>query len=210
MCMVKHFEKITRRDAMGRPVVSKHALIDSMKSTITDKDKEIASLKAKVATKDAQISVLKEKIASPRALLEQYMNRTDERIASLEASLKDSIPYGSTVDLTGEEVEQSTRKRPRIEDVARSNYAVRYEQQLNQKIVKVKAERDTAESALENVREEKRAVEREKNAALLALECKICFEVKDENFALVPCKVSCASCPTCSSNINSHLRLYGR
>jgi len=51
-------------------------------------------------------------------------------------------------------------------------------------MVKVKEEKIAAETSLKSVREEKQRIEDEKE---LALECKICFEVKEERYALVPC-----------------------
>ena len=72
------------------------------------------------------------------------------------------------------------------------------------------------ETNLEEVKEEKQLAVREKEAAILMLECNICFEVKDENHALVPCGhvmcsecvSSCSKCPTCARQVTSHLRLY--
>ena len=66
---------------------------------------------------------------------------------------------------------------------------------------------------------EKAAVtEKEKEAALVKLECPICHDVQEETVAFVSCGhvmcVDCAdiyapvTCPTCRVHIESRLRLY--
>jgi len=151
----------------------------------------------------------KEEIAKLRVklkILEGVITAKDEEIASLKESFKNSKPI-DVVDMT----DNTSSKKARTEDTPKSGLAVQHEQ--NQKMVKVKEEKVAAETSLKSVREEKQRIEDEKE---LALECKICFEMKEERYALVPCghimcsvcKESYRECPTCSRHVDSHLRVH--
>jgi len=77
----------------------------------------------------------------------------------------------------------------------------------NKKLVEV------MQDELQNAREEKEQADDERDRAT---ECNICFETKDERYALKPCgHVMCSSCrwnfnkcPTCSELVSGHLRLH--
>ena len=155
--------------------------------------------------KRKQFAMLKWSIA----MKDKELEDKDAEIASLKESLKNSKPI-DIVDLT----DTTSSKRPRTEDTpdaAKSGLAIQHEQ--NQRIVQVKEEKVAAETSLMSVREEKQRIEDEKE---LALECKICFEVKEERYALVPCgHIMCSvckdnyrECPTCSRHVDSHLRVH--
>ena len=81
------------------------------------------------------------------------------------------------------------------------------------KLKEVEKEKIAAETTLKILREEKQRVEDEKE---LALECKICLDVREERYALVPCghimcsvcKERYSACPTCSRHVNSQLRVH--
>ena len=81
------------------------------------------------------------------------------------------------------------------------------------KLKEVEKEKIAAEATLKSLREEKQRVEDEKE---LALECKICLEVREERYALVPCghimcsvcKERYSACPTCSRHVKSQLRVH--
>ena len=137
----------------------------------------------------------------------------DEEIASLKDSLVNSKPIIDTVDLTADDSELNNNKRPRTDDSPKKSLASVLLDEKSQKLVQVKQEKNDVETSLENVRGEKEAVERKME---LELECKICFELKDETCALVPCgHIMCSGCvgsytkcPTCSRIVESHFRLY--
>ena len=73
-----------------------------------------------------------------------------------------------------------------------------------------------AEMQEETVKVQKEAREEAKAIAERAKECPICFEVKDENYALDPCghilcldcKDLISTCPTCQTAISGRIRLY--
>jgi len=153
-------------------------------------------------TKEDEVAMLRAKLEA----LEKVTTTKDEEIASLKESLKNSKPI-DVVDL----IDTTSSKQARTEDTPKSGLAIQHEQ--NQRIVQVKEEKVAAETSLKSVREEKQSIEDEKE---LALECKICFEVKEERYALVPCghimcsvcKESYRECPTCSRHVDSHLRVH--
>jgi len=81
------------------------------------------------------------------------------------------------------------------------------------KLKEVEKEKIAAETTLKSLRVEKQRIEDEKE---LALECKICLEVREERYALVPCghimcsvcKERYSACPTCSRHVKSQLRVH--
>ena len=122
------------------------------------------------------------------------------------------------MDLTTDDSElnnnnNNNNKHPRTDNFSKKSLASILLDDKSQKLVQVKQEKIAMETSLKNVRGEKEAIERKME---LALECKICFELKDETCALVPCgHIMCSecigsytTCPTCSQNVESHLRLY--
>ena len=139
--------------------------------------------------------------------------KKDEEIASLKDSLVNSKSTIDTVDLIADDSELNNNKRPRTDNSPKKSLASILLDEKSQKLVQVKQEKISVETSLENERGEKEAVQRKME---LAVECKICFELKDETCALVPCgHIMCSGCvgsytkcPTCSANVESRLRLY--
>ena len=166
------------------------------------------------AMKDASLQASEEE----KKRLEREIFSKDREIASLKAAVRGPLKQlkkleliVNAVDMTSDEGEPNS-KRPRTEiNAPKSMHAIMHEQ--NQKLVQVKQEKIAAETNLKNERGEKEAVERKME---LELECKICFELKDETCALVPCgHIMCSgcaggytACPTCSRNVESRCRLY--
>ena len=103
-----------------------------------------------------------------------------------------------------EEIEQLKEENTQLKD---ENASLKEGFNKNKKLVEV------MQAELQNAIEEKDKAEDEKERAT---ECNICFETKDERYALKPCgHVMCSSCrwnfnkcPTCSELVSGHLRLH--
>lgn len=130
----------------------------------------------------------------------------------LRAKLKQSIPI-ELIDLTNEETAAGEGKNPHLADKPKSYVATVVEHM--QALVQVKREAiDRARDA-----EEKAAnAEEQKKNILFKLECPICFEVKEQSYAMVPCgHVLCGDCNrnyveprchACRGKVVDRLQLY--
>ena len=182
-----------------KAMVKQDTIIAMKDEEIADKDKAIVQQGDKLKASEEEKKRLKQEIF-----------RKDREIASLKAAVRGPLKQlkkleliVNAVDMTSDEAEPNS-KRPRTENAPKSMHAIIHEQ--NQKLVQVKQEKIAAEG-------EKEAVERKME---LALECTICYIVKDETCALVPCgHIMCSgcagnytACPTCSRNVESRCRLY--
>ena len=191
--------------------------LNKINAIMNDTDRERKELTSQqwreiIAMKDEEIAdnVVKAMVKQDRIIAQK-----DEEISSLKELLlnSNSKPIIDTVDLTADDSELINNKRPRTDGSPKMSLASILLDEKSQKLVQVKQEKISVEASLENVRGEKEAVERKME---LALECKICFELKDETCALVPCgHIICSgcvgsykTCPTCSRNVESRLRLY--
>ena len=160
---------------------------------IAEKDKEIATLKA---TKDKEIATLKATKDKEIATLNQSLKRRESELLKQYMTSK---PLVDKVDLTTDDNDELQSKR-------RKCIAGIVLEEKEKRLVKIKQEQVETRADLQRVEDEKE----------LALECKICFEVKEERYALVPCghimcalcKNSYSECPTCSRHVESHLRVH--
>ena len=147
-----------------------------------------------------------------KSLKESVETQQAKQIQELEAALASSRPVDN-VDLTQEENEEDSKKlskRARIDEESdRPKSSLAMISEMSTKMVKIK------EEASESIR----LAEKKKNEAEFGLgECPICFEIRKEAIALIPCgHVMCSECanqnaaeecPTCQTRVASHLRLY--
>lgn len=123
-----------------------------------EKDREVSTKDTKIASLQEQIALMKAELKDPHNLL----RRLHSQIGFLETRLENSIPYNNTVDLTGDGSDDGqaniNQKRPRIEEIARNDYAKEHLQNLNSRLVQVKEEKAASETALVTVRVEKETV----------------------------------------------------
>lgn len=126
----------------------KDEAIGLLEANLSQKSGEIASLEEKISSQDDKMALLKADLNDPMKLLQIKMKKQEEKIASLKAEKKKSLPINETIDLTDER----EAKRPRTQQhVVISRAALRAQQQS---AVRIKREKSAAEVALEGARQE--------------------------------------------------------
>ena len=117
------------------------------------------------------------------------------------------VAFNKRKKVNAEQVEEIAQLKAEVAMKDEEIDSLKEEFSKNKKLVEV------MQVELQKAIEEKEAAEEAKERAT---ECNICFETKDERFALKPCgHVMCSSCrwnfnkcPTCSELVSGHLRLH--
>ena len=135
-------EKIASQDAKIASLKAdvddpkKDEAIGLLEANLSQKSSEIASLEEIISSQDDKIALLKANLNDPMKLLEIKMKKQEEKIASLEAEKKKSLPINETIDLTDER----EAKRPRTQKHAVVGRAELNEQ--HQRLLRVKREKN--------------------------------------------------------------------
>ena len=192
--------KALKDEEIAKLKASKDEEIASKDSALVQDEEELARLKAskdeEIAEKDKEIATLKATKDKEIATLNQSLKRRESELLKQYMTSK---PLVDKVDLTTDDNDEPPSKR-------RKCIAGIVLEEKEKRLVKIKQEQVETRADLQRVEDEKE----------LALECKICFEVKEERYALVPCghimcsvcKESYSECPTCSRHVESHLRVH--
>lgn len=170
----------------------------------------VRKLNRKNVQQERQLSILQHESDELKNafILKETVEKQIKKIKELESALASSTPI-ERIDLTQDEGSEDSRpsKRARLDggsDNPKSSLAILHEKSME--MVQVKKE------AIEKAD----AAEKEKEAALLKLECPICACIQEQTVAFIPCgHVMCAgcagrcdTCPTCRGDIEGRLRLY--
>ena len=166
--------------------------------------------------KDVTLRLLKKvaeagKVKKQNKSLKKSVETQAKQIKEFKVALASSRPVDS-VDLLQEENEGDLKpsKRARIDEKSdRPKSSLAMISEMSTKMAKIK------EEASDSIR----IAEKKKDEAEFALgECPICFEIREEAIALIPCgHVMCSECankcvaedcPTCHTRVESHLRLH--
>jgi septal ring factor EnvC (AmiA/AmiB activator) len=181
--------------------------VDLIGSALVDCKTQITTLKNALAEKDDAARSLASTAKQLKEALDHKSAEYEKEIADLKEKLKHSRPI-ETIDLTNPGNEN-------VHTLHKTKSCLARQLEHMTAVVKVKVE---ANERANRAEEKTAAAERQKEVALVKLECPICLEVKEESYAMVPCghmmcvecSNSCAgsSCPTCRGNVEHRLKLH--